>query len=126
MVSGDNEGSDECGTLIDHRTVTSTTYTITTLDSADLVAGTTYDVRVSAGNAVGIGGWSEVVSARVPSTNAELRSLAVNPVDISEFKAETTLYSLAVGSTVTQATVSAIAAETNATVAFSPQSTPMC
>ena len=118
--SGDNEGSDECGTVIDHRTVTSTTYTITTLDSADLVAGTTYDVRVSAGNAVGIGGWSEVVSARVPSTNAELRSLAVNPVDISEFKAETTLYSLAVGSTVTQATVSAIAAETNATVAFSP------
>ena len=118
--SGDNEGSDECGTVIDHRTVTSTTYTITTLDSADLVAGTTYDVRVSAGNAVGIGGWSEVVSARVPSTNAELRSLAVNPVDISEFKAETTLYSLTVGSTVTQATVSAIAAETNATVAFGP------
>ena len=118
--SGDNEGSDECGTVIDHRTVTSTTYTITTLDSADLVAGTTYDVRVSAGNAVGIGGWSEVVSARVPSTNAALRSLAVNPVDIREFSAETTLYSLTVGSTVTQATVSAIAAETNATVEFSP------
>ena len=118
--SGVNEGSDECGTAIDHRTVTSTTYTITTLDSAVLVAGTTYDVRVSAGNAVGIGGWTEVVSARVPSTNAELRSLAVNPVDISEFKAETTLYSLTVGSTVTQATVSVIAAETNATVAFSP------
>ena len=118
--SGDNEGSDECGTVIDHRTVTSTTYTITTLDSADLVAGTTYDVRVSAGNAVGIGGWSEVVSARVPSTNAALRSLAVNPVDIREFRAETTLYSLTVGSTVTQATVSAIAAETNATVEFSP------
>ena len=118
--SGDNEGSDECGTVIDHRTVTSSTYTITTLDSAVLVAGTNYDVRVSAGNAVGIGGWSEVVSARVPSTNAELRSLAVNPVDISEFKAETTLYSLTVGSAVTQATVSAIAAETNATVAFSP------
>ena len=118
--SGDNEGSDECGTVIDHRTVTSSTYTITTLDSAVLVAGTNYDVRVSAGNAVGIGGWSEVVSARVPSTNAELRSLAVNPLDISEFKAETTLYSLTVGSAVTQATVSAIAAETNATVAFSP------
>ena len=118
--SGDNEGSDECGTVIDHRTVTTTTYTITTLDSADLVAGTTYDVRVSAGNAVGIGGWSEVVSARVPSTNAALRSLAVNPVDIREFRAETTLYSLTVGSTVTQATVSAIAAETNATVEFSP------
>ena len=118
--SGDNEGSDECGTVIDRRTVTSTTYTITTLDSADLVAGTTYDVRVSAGNAVGIGGWSEVVSARVPSTNAALRSLAVNPVDIREFRAETTLYSLTVGSTVTQATVSAIAAETNATVEFSP------
>ena len=121
-VSGseDNEGSDKCSTVIDHRTVTSRTHTITTLDSADLVAGTTYDVRVSAGNAVGIGGWSEVVSARVPSTNAALRSLAVNPVDIREFRAETTLYSLTVGSTVTQATVSAIAAETNATVEFSP------
>ena len=118
--SEDNEGSDECDTVIDHRTVTSTTYTITTLDSADLVAGTTYDVRVSAGNAVGIGGWSEVVSARVPSTNAALRSLAVNPVDIREFRAETTLYSLTVGSTVTQATVSATTAETNATVEFSP------
>ena len=118
--SGDNEGSDECGTVIDHRTVTSTTYTITTLDSADLVAGTTYDVRVSAGNAVGIGDWSEVVSARVPSTNAALMSLAVNPVDIREFRAETTLYSLTVGSTVTQATVYATAAETNATVEFSP------
>ena len=106
--------------MIDHRTVTSTTYTITTLDSADLVAGTTYYVRVSAGNAVGIGGWSEVVSARVPSTDASLRSLAVNPVDISEFRAETTLYTLTVGSTVTQATVSAIAAETNATMAFGP------
>ena len=118
--SGDNEGSDECGTVIDHRTVSSTTFTITTIDSAVLVAGTNYDVRVSAGNAVGIGGWSEVVSARVPSTDAALRSLAVNPVDIREFRAETTLYSLTVGSTVTQATVSAIAAETNATVAFRP------
>ena len=118
--SGDNEGSDECHTVIDHRTVTSTTYTITILDSADLVAGTTYYVRVSAGNAVGIGGWSEVVSARVPSTDASLRSLAVNPVDISEFRAETTLYTLTVGSTVTQATISAIAAETNATMAFGP------
>ena len=118
--SGDNEGSDECHTVIDHRTMTSTTYTITILDSADLVAGTTYYVRVSAGNAVGIGGWSEVVSARVPSTDASLRSLAVNPVDISEFRAETTLYTLTVGSTVTQATISAIAAETNATMAFGP------
>ena len=118
--SGDNEGSDECHTVIDHRTMTSTTYTITILDSADLVAGTTYYVRVSAGNAVGIGGWSEVVSARVPSTDASLRSLAVNPVDISEFRAETTLYTLTVGSTVTQATISALAAETNATMAFGP------
>ena len=118
--SGDNEGSDECHTVIDHRTMTSTTYTITILDSADLVAGTTYYVRVSAGNAVGIGGWSEVVSARVPSTDAALRSLAVNPVDISEFRAETTLYTLTVGSTVTQATVSATAAETNASVAYDP------
>ena len=118
--SGVNEGSDECGTAIDHRTVTSTTYTITTLDSAVLVAGTTYDVRVSAGNAVGIGGWSEVVSARVPSADAALSSLDVYPVDISEFRVETTLYTLTVGSTVTQATVSAIAAETNATVEFSP------
>ena len=103
-----------------NRTVTSTTYTITTLDSAVLVAGTTYDVRVSAGNAVGIGGWSEVVSARVSSTDASLSSLTVEPVDISEFKAETTLYTLTVGSTVTQATVYATAAETNATVEFSP------
>ena len=118
--SGDNEGSDECGTVIDHRTVSSTTFTITTIDSAVLVAGTNYDVRVSAGNAVGIGGWSEVVSARVPSTDAALRSLAVNPVDIREFRAETTLYSLTVGSTVTEATVSAIAAETNASVAYDP------
>ena len=98
--SGDIEGSDECITVIDFQTVTSTTYTITTLDSAVLVAGTTYDVRVSAGNAVGIGGWSEVVSARVPSKNAALKSLAVNPVDISEFRAETTLYTLTVRSTV--------------------------
>ncbi len=118
--SGDNEGNDECGTVIDYQTVTSTTYTITTLDSADLVAGTTYDMRVSAGNAVGSGGWSEVVNARVPSTDAALRSLTVNPVDISEFRAEATSYSLTVGSTVTQATVSATAAETNATVEFSP------
>ena len=118
--SGDIEGSDECVTVIDQWTVTGTTYTITTLDSVVLVAGTSYDVRVSAGNAVGIGGWSEVVNARVPSTDAALRSLAVNPVDISEFRAETTLYTLTVGSTVTQATVSAIAAETNATVAFGP------
>ena len=118
--SGDNEGNDECGTVIDHQTVTSTTYTITTFGSGVLVAGTTYDVRVSAGNAVGIGGWSEVVSARVSSTDASLSSLTVEPVDISEFKAETTLYTLTVGSTVTQATVSATAAETNATVEFSP------
>ena len=118
--SGDNEGSDECGTVVDNQTVTSTTYTITTLDSIVLVAGTSYDVRVSAGNAVGIGGWSEVVNARVPSTDAVLRSLAVNPVDISEFMTETTLYTLTVGSTVTQATVFAIPADTNATVAFSP------
>ena len=118
--SGENEGSDECGTAIDHRTVTSTTYTITTLDSAVLVAGTTYDVRVSAGNAVGIGGWSEVVSARVPSADAALSSLDVYPVDIREFRAETTLYSLTVGSTVTEATVSATAAETNASVAYDP------
>ena len=118
--SGDNEGSDECGTVIDQRTVTSTTYTITTFGSGVLVAGTTYDVRVSAGNAVGIGGWSEVVSARVPSTDASLNSLTVEPVDISEFKAETTLYTLTVGSTVTLATVFAIPADTNATVAFSP------
>ena len=118
--SGDNEGNDECGTVIDQRTVTSTTYTITTFGSGVLVAGTTYDVRVSAGNAVGIGGWSEVVSARVPSTDASLNSLTVEPVDISEFKAETTLYTLTVGSTVTQATVYATAAETNATVEFSP------
>ena len=41
-------------------------------------------------------------------------------MDISEFKAEATSYSLTVGSTVTQATVSATAAETNATVEFSP------
>ena len=118
--SGNNEGSDECVTVIDQRTVTGTTYTITTLDSVVLVAGTSYDVRVSAGNAVGIGSWSEVVNARVPSTDAALRSLAVNPVDISEFRAETTLYTLTVGSTVTQATVYATAAETNATVEFSP------
>ena len=118
--SGNNEGSDECVTVIDQRTVTSTTYTITTLDSADLVAGTTYDVRVSAGNAVGIGGWSEVVNARVSSTDASLSSLTVEPVDISEFKAETTLYTLTVGSTVALATVFAIPADTNATVAFSP------
>ena len=106
--------------MIDQWTVTGTTYTITTLDSVVLVAGTSYDVRVSAGNAVGIGGWSEVVNARVPSTDAALRSLAVNPVDISEFRPEATSYSLTVGSTVTQATVSATAAETNATVEFSP------
>ena len=118
--SGDNEGNDECGTVIDYQTVTSTTYTITTFGSGVLVAGTTYDMRVSAGNAVGIGGWSEVVSARVSSTDASLSSLTVEPVDISEFKAETTLYTLTVGSTVTQATVSATAAETNATVEFSP------
>ena len=118
--SGDNEESDECSTVIDHRTVSSTTFTITTIDSAVLVAGTNYDVRVSAGNAVGIGGWSEVVSARVPSADAALRSLDVYPVDISEFRVETTLYTLTVGRTVTQATVSAIAAETNATVAFRP------
>ena len=118
--SGDNKGSDECHTVVGQRTVTSTTYTITTLDSAALVTGTTYDVRVSAKNAVGIGDWSEVVSARVPSTDAALRSLTVNPVDISEFGSETTSYSLTVGSTVTQATVSATAAETNATVEFSP------
>ena len=118
--SGGNDGSDECDTVIDYRTVTSTTYTITTLDFAALVAGTTYDVRVCAGNAVGIGGWSEVVRARVPSTDAALRSLAVNPVDIREFRAETTLYSLTVGSTVTEATVSATAAETNASVAYDP------
>ncbi len=118
--SGNNEGSDECVTVIDQRTVTSTTYTITTLDSAVLVAGTTYDVRVSAGNAVGIGDWSEVVSARVPSTDASLNSLTVDPVDISEFRAEATSYSLTVGSTVTQATVSATTADTNATVAFGP------
>ena len=66
--SGDNEASDKCGTVVDNRTVIGTTYTIITLDSVVLVAGTSYDVRVSAGNAVGIGGWSEVVSARVPST----------------------------------------------------------
>ncbi len=118
--SGDNEGSDECGTVIDQRTVTGTTYTITTFGSGVLVAGTTYDVRVSAGNAVGIGGWSEVVSARVPSTNTALSILAIDPVDISEFKAETTLYTLTVGSTVALATVFAIPADTNATVAFSP------
>ena len=64
----DIEGSDECSTVIDNQTVTGTTYTITTFGSGVLVAGTTYDVRVSAGNAVGIGGWSEVVRARVPST----------------------------------------------------------
>ena len=118
--SGDIEGSDECVTVIDQWTVTGTTYTITTLDSVVLVAGTSYDVRVSAGNAVGIGGWSEVVNARVPSTDAALRSLAVNPVDIREFRAEATSYNLTVGSTVTQATVYATAAETNATVEFSP------
>ena len=118
--SGNNEGSDECGTVIDQRTVTGTTYTITTFGSGVLVAGTTYDVRVSAGNAVGIGGWSEVVSARVSSTDASLSSLTVEPVDISEFKAETTLYTLTVGSTVALATVFAIPADTNATVAFSP------
>ena len=118
--SGDIEGSDECITVIDFQTVTSTTYTITTLDSAVLVAGTTYDVRVSAANAVGIGGWSEMVSARVPSADAALSFLAIDPVDISEFRAEATSYSLTVGSTVTQATVSATAAETNATVEFSP------
>ena len=118
--SGGNDGSDECDTVIDYRTVTSTTYTITTLDFAALVAGTTYDVRVCAGNAVGIGGWSEVVSVRVPSSDAALRSLAVNPVSISKFRAEITLYSLTVGSTVTQVTVTAIAAEINATVAYDP------
>ena len=118
--SGDNEGNDECGTVIDYQTVTSTTYTITTFGSGVLVAGTTYDVRVSAGNAVGIGGWSEVVNARVSSTDASLSSLTVEPVDISEFKAETTLYTLTVGSTVALATVFAIPADTNATVAFSP------
>ena len=118
--SGDNKGSDECHTVVGQRTVTSTTYTITTLDSAALVTGTTYDVRVSAKNAVGIGDWSEVVSARVPSTDAALRSLTVNPVDISEFRSETTSYSLTVGSTVTQVTVSTIAGDTNATVAYDP------
>ena len=118
--SGNNEGSDECVTVIDQRSVTSTTYTITTLDSTILVAGASYDMRVSAENAVGSGGWSEVVNARVPSTNTALSFLAIDPVDISDFNAETTLYTLTVGSTVTQATVSATAAETNATVEFSP------
>ena len=120
--SGDNEGSDECGTVIDQRTVTSTTYTITTFDSAVLVAGTTYDMRVSAGNAVGIGGWSEVVSARVPSADATLSSLTVEPVDISEFRPETTIYTLTVSSAVTQATVKAVATDTNAVVTFDPGS----
>ena len=106
MVPETTRGVMNAITVVDfQRTVTSTTYTITTLDSAALVAGTTYDVRVSAKNAVGIGDWSEVVSARVPSTDAALRSLTVNPVDISEFRAETTSYSLTVGSTVTQVTV---------------------
>ena len=118
--SGNNEGSDECVTVIDQRSVTSTTYTITTLDSTILVAGASYDVRVSAENAVGSGGWSEVVNARVPSTDTALRSLAIDPVDISDFNAETTLYTLTVGSTVTQATVYATAVETNATVTFGP------
>ena len=117
---GNNEGNGECATVINHHTEASTTYTITTLDSTSLVAGTTYDVRVSAANAMGIGGWSEVVSARAPSADATLNSLTIGPVDISEFRAGTMFYALTVSGAVAQATVSATTADSNATVVFSP------
>ena len=117
---GNYEGSDECDTVINHHTVTSTTYTITTLDSTSLVAGTPYDVRVSAANVMGIGGWSEVVRARTPSADATLDSLTIGPVDISEFRAGTMFYALTVSGAVAQATVSATTADSNATAVFSP------
>jgi len=117
---GNNEGNGECATVINHHTVASTTYTITTLDSTALVAGTTYDVRVSAANSMGIGGWSEVVRARTPSADATLNSLTIGPVDISEFRAGTMFYALTVSGAVAQATVYATTADSNATAVFSP------
>ncbi len=117
---GNYEGSDECDTVINEQTVTSTTYAINTLDSTALVAGNTYDVRVSAANAMGIGGWSEVVRARTPSADATLNSLTIGPVDISEYRAGTLFYALTVSGAVAQATVSATTADSNATAVFNP------
>ncbi len=118
---GNYEGSDECDTVINEQTVTSTTYAINTLDSTALVAGNTYDVRVSAANSMGIGGWSEVVRARTPSADATLNSLTIGPVDISEFRAGTLFYVLTVSGAVAQATVSATTSDSNATTVFRPQ-----
>ena len=118
--SGNSRGSDECDIAINDQTVTSTTYAINSLDSTALVAGATYDVRVSARNSRGIGGSSEVVRARMPSADATLDSLTIGPVDISEFRAGTMFYALTVSGAVAQATVSATTADSNATAVFSP------
>ena len=106
--------------MFDQETVTGTTHTIRSHDGGSLIEEVTYQLRVSAANAVGLSSWSDVVSARVPSREALLESLVVSPVNINEFHAETTSYAIIVSTAVAQMTVTAVTVDGNATMTFGP------
>ena len=117
---GGSEGRGECYAVVNGVTVLGTSHIITGHDGAGLVEGGSYSVRVSAGNSVGFGAWSNVVTARVPSLDATLKSLSVSPVDISGFNPNIYSYATTISDVANWATVTARAASEKAKVDFGP------
>ena len=70
--------------------------------------------------ALAVTGLSSTVMAQTPSDDATLSSLTVSPRDIIGFDRDRGSYEVGVASTVTRATVSATAADANATVSITP------
>lgn len=110
--------SQGCQVVVNHTIVSDTTYTITGYDGNNLVGGENYSVRVSAGDNLGFGGWSKVVNARAPSSDARLSSLTIDPVGFTDFSPDVLSYFKTVGDSVAQVTVIAVAADDGAKLDF--------
>ena len=65
----------------------------------------------------------EATVTREPSTDAALSALAVSPVDIVGFRPDAVDYAVGVAGTVSQVTITATSAETNASIAVAGQTT---
>ena len=110
--------NEDCQGAVSRTTVSDATYTITGYDGENLVEGDSYSVRVSAGDSLGFGAWSEIANARAPSSDARLSSLMTAPVGLTDFSPDEVSYSITVGHSVTQLTVRAVAADDGAKLDF--------
>ena len=108
--SGDTAWTDHA------HTGTATTATITGLE-----ASTSYQVQVKAHNDEGASDWSAsgTGDTGTPANNANLSALSVNGMSVAGFDPVVTAYQFGVASSVARATVAGVAADPDATVAYS-------